>query len=366
MRGKPAKEVAGKPPKTTASPGTIKKYMTPEGKGQNTQPEDQPVVRPKQNTEGTKKIKNQKHIGVSGEESLQVSRESSITIEAGDMNREDEFNEKDYPPSKSEMREMFASLERSIKAEMATLHVDFGHILGRVEEIEEKVESQGKELKNLKEQMRKMKMEQRNMLYKIEDQENRNRRKNLRIRGLPEKGPTEKLEETLEKLFNPLLGKATTDKIEFERIHRLRKPTNLPKEKTRDVIARFHKYETRAQIWEKMRSRPELKYDGEDIQIFPDLAKETINRKRILRPMVEILKKKDIQYFWNFPAGLGVRRDGRTVLLRYPEETKDFCEAVKIPLIDIPGWTDQECPEEEVDEGELNQWKQKKKMKTKG
>ena len=42
------------------------------------------------------------------------------------------------------------------------------------------------EIKGLKKQVEDLCKEQRYMRYKIEDQENRNRRKNIRIRGLPE------------------------------------------------------------------------------------------------------------------------------------------------------------------------------------
>lgn len=84
------------------------------------------------------------------------------------------------------MAEMFARLETSIKGEIATLHEGMNHILKRVEDAEERLVMQGDEIKRHKEQMAEMQRDQRNIMYKIEGQENRNRRKNLRIRGLPE------------------------------------------------------------------------------------------------------------------------------------------------------------------------------------
>lgn len=39
-----------------------------------------------------------------------------------------------------------------------------------------------------------------------------------------------------------LLEHTETEKIKFERIHRIRKPAEMPGEIPRDVIARFHNY----------------------------------------------------------------------------------------------------------------------------
>lgn len=67
------------------------------------------------------------------------------------------------------------------------------------------------------------------MLCKVEDQENCNRRKNLRIRGLPET-QEEDLQDKMDKVFGPLLRRSITEKIKFERIHRIRKPVDMARE----------------------------------------------------------------------------------------------------------------------------------------
>lgn len=149
---------------------------------------------------------------------------------------------KNQLPTKSEMAEMFYRLELSLKGEMATLHGDLNQILKRVEETEKKLDKQVAEMKELKEHMEELQCEQRHMRYKIEDQENRNRRKNVRIRGLPET-QGELLKDKMDKVFGPLLGRPTEQKkITFERVHRIRKPTDIAGEVLRDVIARFHDY----------------------------------------------------------------------------------------------------------------------------
>lgn len=47
----------------------------------------------------------------------------------------------------------------------------------------------------------------------MKNQENRNRRKNLRIQGLPETTQDEYLKDTMGKIFNPLIGRAITETL---------------------------------------------------------------------------------------------------------------------------------------------------------
>lgn len=52
---------------------------------------------------------------------------------------------------------------------MTTLNENLGHTLKRVEEIEGKMEAQTVGIKELKENIRQLKMEQRKLVYKLED-----------------------------------------------------------------------------------------------------------------------------------------------------------------------------------------------------
>lgn len=90
-------------------------------------------------------------------------------------------------PTKMEMVEMFAKLEDSIKSEISNVRTDMGFLLRGVEEVEEKSENQAQEISELKMQIRKLQSDHRDILYKLEDQENQNRHQNLRIRAIPER-----------------------------------------------------------------------------------------------------------------------------------------------------------------------------------
>lgn len=182
-------------------------------------------------------------------------------------------------------------------------------------------------------------MNKRNLRYRLEDQENRSRRKNLRIRGLPEaQGERENLQEKVDQIFGGLINPAENKKIKLDRMHRIRKPAEISKEAPRDVIVRFHNYQDKEMIKASLKNNQSVKYGESSLQIYPDLATETQSRKRVLKPLLAQLKARDVQYSWGFPACLIGRKDGRSATLRFPEETQKFCRRLDIPLLEIPGW----------------------------
>lgn len=145
MRGRPGKGAGANPPKVSASPGTIKKYLTQE-KGKDS-PGKQPGAKSK-TPEATPKIGRRNH-GVVTDISIHVNDETADGSEI-------ELRQEKQLPTKDEMMEMFARLEQSIKGEKASLHGDLSQVLKRVEESEGKLDSQAAAIVELKGQMEVM------------------------------------------------------------------------------------------------------------------------------------------------------------------------------------------------------------------
>lgn len=174
-----------------------------------------------------------------------------------------------------------------------------GHLLKRVEEVEKGVEQQGEEIATLKKQVKILQRGQRELLYKLEEQENQNRRQNLRIRSLPEL--REDLTTVIKKIFNPLLGRNPESELKIDRVHRIRKPPNMRDDAPRDVIVKFHQFEDKAKIWSKLRGALPIKFNNQEIQIFSDLSAGTLARRRQLRPLLDLLRGANLKYSWGFP-----------------------------------------------------------------
>lgn len=90
----------------------------------------------------------------------------------------------------------------------------------------------------------------------------------------------------------------------------------------------------------KARDGASLDFDGASLSFFPDLARETLERRRAQRPLTEKLRAASINYRWGFRAALIANRDGKTAILWFPEDLEKFCMDVNISPPELPGWQD--------------------------
>lgn len=76
---------------------------------------------------------------------------------------------------------------------------------------------------------------------KVTDMEDRSRRNNLKIRGIPESVPLNQLQYA-QTLFSTLVPTLTPQDLIVDRIHRVPKPSFLPDKNQKDVLLRVHYY----------------------------------------------------------------------------------------------------------------------------
>lgn len=138
-------------------------------------------------------------------------------------------------------------------------------------------------------------------LNKIDDLENRSRRYNFRIRGIPESFTD--TTAIVQELILHLLPDIPSHKLELDRAHRaLTAPRDdgLP----RDIIAKPHYYAVKEQVMARARDIADLQLRDHKIQIFADISPNTIQKRRNLKPLLQPLIAKNIKYYWAFPFRL--------------------------------------------------------------
>lgn len=138
----------------------------------------------------------------------------------------------------------------------------------------------------------------------------------------------------MQELFNPMLGREATEILKLDRVHRITRYQSQVEDKPRDVIKRFYYAEEKSKIMEGIRTAAEISYDGSELQIFSDLSTETLARRRLLKPLTEQMRALNVTYQWGFPACLKGKKDGRSAVLRFPEDLRDFCSKLDLsPLL---------------------------------
>lgn len=95
---------------------------------------------------------------------------------------------------------------------------------------------------------------------------------------------------------------------------------------------------------QKARDAKSLDFDGALLSFPPNLARETLERRRALRPLTKKLRTASINYRWGFSAALIAHRDGKTAVLRFPEDLEKFCMDITISPPELPGWQDTITP----------------------
>ncbi|CAH2275924.1 Hypothetical predicted protein [Pelobates cultripes] len=167
---------------------------------------------------------------------------------------------------------------------------------------------------------------------KIADNEDRDRRNNIRIRGIPENVSPQDLTHYVQKLFKSLIPSMTDADLRLDRTHRLPKPRHLPATIPRDVITRLHYFTVKDQIMQTSRLNPSLPEEYTDIKLFIDLSAATMTKRRSFTSITTALRNANILYKWGFPTKLLVKRNGADRTILTPEDGIQILEDWNIPI----------------------------------
>lgn len=178
----------------------------------------------------------------------------------------------------------------------------------------------------------------RDMQRHLEDLDNRGRRHNLRIRGLPESVEGDQISPAIISIFNSLLNRPAHTPVEMERAHRALRPKGRESDPPRDIVCCIVDFKLKEEILKMARGRPQITHNGAQVQIYQDLSGITLQHRRDLKPLLEALRDRQIMYKWKFPFCLSASTHGRTAFLKVPEDLPHFCAALGIPLISVPNW----------------------------
>lgn len=172
----------------------------------------------------------------------------------------------------------------------------------------------------------------------MEDLENRGRRSNVRIRGIPEslKGP--QLQSVVWAIFNTLLGRPLDTPVDMERCHKALRSRGRDTDPLRDTVCCLVHFTQKEEILRSARHHGNLEHEGVRIQLFRDLSAITLQHRRDLRPILNVLRDRHISYRWKFSFCLQATVGNCTALLKVPANIQSFCETLGNPVIELPDW----------------------------
>lgn len=240
-------------------------------------------------------------------------------------------------PTKEDFKNLLAEVKDTCRTAIASIRQDLTTITNRVDALEETHDSTKSYVMELQQHSSASVRALRETRRHLEDLDNRGRRNNIRIRGLPEAEGQEDLQVILESIFNNLRELPLSTPIKLDRVHRAIRPKNASSQ-PRDVICCVHDYGIKEAIMAKARTQRHVDFEGSQLQLYPDLSWLTLQKRRCLKPLLTVLKDNDLSYRWGFPFALLVTRNGRSHVLRSYEDLPTFCSSLNIPVPDMADW----------------------------
>lgn len=171
----------------------------------------------------------------------------------------------------------------------------------------------------------------------LEDMEDRSRRNNLRLRGIPETTSQDSLGDTVREIFRTVLGEPTLE-IELDRVHRALGPRSDDPTRPRDVVCRLHRYTIKENILRRAWEHGDVELEGTRTKILPDLSRATLKRRALLRPLLDLAKQKGLTYRWGYPLSVLFRGATGSFSLQRSDDLPALFRFMEAEPVQVPDW----------------------------
>lgn len=227
---------------------------------------------------------------------------------------------------------LFSAIE-GIQSELKAVSV-------RVTEAEDRISTNQDDVASLKTQSNTMKAAIEELVAKVDDLENRARRSNLRLVGLPEKEEGSDMCAFLERWIPEVLGAQNFPRpVLIERAHRIGGAGVNDAEtggrfgvRPRVIIMKFLNYADRSRVMKAARSKGEILYDNQRVMFFPDVSADLVRRRKVFDAVKKELASLSIptlRYGIIHPAKLLVTVKGKRHIFDTAAGAKDFVHRLK-------------------------------------
>lgn len=163
--------------------------------------------------------------------------------------------------------------------------------------------------------------------------ENRGRRKNIRVLGLPERAegggdPAVFFERWIPELLSL---DTKTGRVKVERAHRTG-PLTGRDQRPRPVVVRLHNYQDKQKImtasWEKSKKNQPLKHGDATVMIFQDFSAAVVRKRKSFDAVKRRLKSVGAVYRMLYPALLKVTHRGTTEVYSDPLDVDKYLDSL--------------------------------------
>lgn len=240
-------------------------------------------------------------------------------------------------PTRADIESLIQRVEEAHRRDIQEVKTELNTINTRVTTGENLTSALEARVLSLEQARESQAIEVQEMQLHIEEMEDRSRRNNLRLRGIPEATGSEDLAETVTAIFHRLL-ETPPPTLEIDRVHRTLGPRSADPARPRDVLCRLHRYAQKETILRKAWENGDIDFDGAHVQILPDISRATLQRRAMLKPALEAARSRGCTYRWGYPLAVIVRSDDSSFTLRSPADLPAFFTFLGSDPVQVPNW----------------------------
>lgn len=104
------------------------------------------------------------------------------------------------------------------------------------------------------------------------------------------------------------------------------------------MICRVHHYSHKELLLRKAWEKEDTEFDGATLKILPDLSRATLQRRALLKPVLEVARQAGITYRWGFLISVTFKKAQQSFSLRTPAELLALFVFMEVDPIDVPDW----------------------------
>ena len=207
----------------------------------------------------------------------------------------------------------------------------------RLTDLESALSGYSDRIVSMEESLSQLQTENRRLVDKVDDLENRSRRPNMRIIGLPEGVEGSDAVGFVAGLLSEALGQEClpTPPV-LDRAHRIGRSDDL-RSKPRAMIVRFHYFQDKEKVLRKSRELADrLTFQGRKISFFPDFSASVTQRRAGFKQVKSRLYERGLKFGMQYPARLWVLLDNKRRFFDNPQEAQVFLDRLETPTRATP------------------------------
>ena len=233
--------------------------------------------------------------------------------------------EKQRASLREDMSVLIQESGKPLQTSIDALRETVNHFNGRLAATESLAGDNFERITNTEKTVKILQAQNKSLLDRIDDLENRSRRVNLRIINIPE--GSEKGRDPTEFIANLLMESLGPDVLskppELERAYRSPASKPGPGGRPRPFVICFHRFQEREKVLRWARQH-ELKYREASLRVYPDLSAITAKKRAAFNKVKQALYQKGVKFRLLFPARLQVSYEDEVFTFETPEDAHAF------------------------------------------